>query len=480
MRRPVAILLLGAMLASACGVPSEGAEFGEDDRPALVAGREAVCQAFIDATVPLGEPGIGYVDYQQTLTAAARPLIDWATGSEQAGEDQAVLATLERIYAGDATRDELWVIEELGGVLAAGGGSICEELGRNVAYMPPPTGSWDAPPDVDVVSAYTPGTADHACDVFIQTVDIWVDDASVGAEYGPDMADQVDELIAALETLGIDAGVEALAVVSEKWRTLPWVRGNEEGGQPLMDAAGELASVATRCGELFQALRFDPEPAAPPPDYSGRVREVAAVLEFDPGQNCGTARVPGGVPIPPTPPLDDDARQAVEALLALGPEGGSFVNGYEYRVFSRTSDELVLLGTSPGGGLSDAYFRWVDGRWKPQTFGSCHWRATGFDVADWQLYPDFELLDRRSSVIELLAVDYCGVVFEDGHEVVAEVDYSEGTVEIVVWEAINPPAGTVGYSDLSCRLGATFRLSVTLPGPLGDRELVGAAESLAP
>ncbi len=483
----LAAIAVFAVLTSACAIPPDGAiEFDEStataDREAEVppADREVVCQAFIDATLPLGEPGISHADYQRTLAVATQPLMVMAVGDERLSDDQALLASLERIYAGDAVLDDLWTIEELGGILAGDGGSICEELGINVGYMPPPPDTgWDTPPEVDVVSAFAPGTADHACDVFIQTIDLWVDDANIGAEYGPDMADQVDQLIAALEELGVDVGLDQLAVVSEKWRTLHWVRGQEESGRPLMEAATELVPVAPRCGDLFQALTFDREPSAPPPDYSVRVLEVVAVSEFDPGQNCGNAQVPGGEPIPPTQPLDDDSRQALAALFAVGPEGESFVSGYQYRVFSRTANELVLLGTAPDGALSDAYFQRIDGRWEPQTFGGCRWRPTGFNVAEWQPHPGHQLA-RESSVIELLAVDDCGVVFERNHEVVVVAEYSDGAIEIEVWEASNPPADSIGYSDLSCVIGATIRLSVRLPEPLGDRELVGASNSLAP
>ncbi len=473
--------LVVPLLASACGLPPEGGvsadtgvSSGEDGGD-----REVICQEFIDTTLALGEPGISHADYQLTLSEAARPLVDWAMGGQLLDDEQAFLTSLERIYAGDAVLDDMWAIEDLGGTLAAGGGSICEELGRNVGFMPPPPGTaWDTPPEVEIVSTYQSDTADYVCDVFIQTIDIWVDDANVGAEYGPHMADQVDLMIGGLRDLGIETGLDQLAVVSDKWRTLQWVQGQEESGRPLTEAAAALAGTAPRCGELFQALRFDPEPA-PPTDYADRWRDVEAVAEFDPGLACGSALVPSGELIPSLLPLDVDAWQTVDAMRALGPEGESFVDGYAYGIFSRTDDELVLLGVASDGSLSDAHFRRADGIWDPDGWGSCEWRPSGFRAVEWQIHPD-HVSDLASLTIELLVVDKCGVVFERNHEVVVVAEYTDDAVTIEVWQALNPPpsASGEGLYTTGCVIGATLGLIVHLPGPLGGRVLVGAADSL--
>lgn len=119
----------------------------------------------------------------------------------------------------------------------------------------------------------------------------------------------------------------------------------------------------------------------------------------------------------------------------------------------------------------------ADGRWAVRSWGSCEWEPDGFELAKWQAHPDYEI-DGESTVIDLLAADTCGVVFERNHEVVVVVvGYSDESVTIEVWEALYPPPGS-GDHTMGCLMGATVHLTVDLPAPLGSRSLLGAYPTL--
>lgn len=204
----------------------------------------------------------------------------------------------------------------------------------------------------------------------------------------------------------------------------------------------------------------------------GRV-EVEAVAAFAPGFACGSALVGSGSPIPTPQPLDDDAREALEALRAKGSEGERFVADYEYGIHSRTDDELILLGTGFGGTLSDARFRYTNGQWDPVGWGTCWWRPDGFDPVKWQVDPDHEL-DPESRTILILAVDTCGNVLDRGYEAVVVADFTNESVTIEVWEALHPSESEPGFVELSCPLGRTVPLMVRLVEPIGQRAIFGA------
>ncbi len=205
----------------------------------------------------------------------------------------------------------------------------------------------------------------------------------------------------------------------------------------------------------------------------GRV-EVDAVSAFVPGFACGAALVPSGSPIPEPQPLDDDAREALEALRAKVSEGERFVADYEYGIHSRTGDELILLGTSLDGSLSDARLRHTHGQWETVGWGTCWWRPDGFDLVKWQVDPDYDL-DPESQTIEILAVDNCGTVLDKGYQVVVAANLSSESITIEIWQALHPPPGSEsGFSELACRLGGIVPLTVHLAEPIGTRTISGA------
>jgi len=210
---------------------------------------------------------------------------------------------------------------------------------------------------------------------------------------------------------------------------------------------------------------------------AGRV-QVDAIAAFAPGFACGSALIPPGSPIPTPQPLDDEAREALEVLRAKGPEGEQFVTGYEYGIHSRTDDELILLSTGSGGTRSSARFLSVDGQWEAVGWGTCHWQTDGYISAKWQLDPGYEF-DPESTTIGILAVDDCGTVLDNGHEVVVIADFAAESITIEVWQALYPPpSDEPAFSNLGCPLQRTVPLTVHLAEPIGSREILGAAPHL--
>ena len=258
MGRHLVLLLAFAVLVGACG--------GLAAEPAPEAAAwDAYCLVFLDTSAPLAIPGMDLPSYQQALARALDPLYQRVFGEDPLPiENPGLGEALERLYAGAGTPDDLWAVEEVGQMLVAVGAQGCADLGQNLTAMPaPPPDTWDVPPETHIDSSYPPGSADEACDVFILTVHSWMDEVYVGAEFGPALADTTDALIAALEDLAVDIGVDQLRVVSEKWGTLRWAQAAEETFPPLTEAASVLAGVAPRCGDLSDVVQYQPEPVAP-------------------------------------------------------------------------------------------------------------------------------------------------------------------------------------------------------------------------
>jgi len=247
-----------ALLAAACG--------GSPVAPAPEAEAwNAYCLVFGDTTEPLSAHGLDYPTYQQRVADALQPLLEKAFGEEPVGlDDQDLLFALERLGAGVGTPDDLWAVDALGDALVAEGAAGCASLGQNLTAMPaPPPHGWDVPPETHIDSAFPAGSAAAACDVFILTVNSWMDDIANGAQLGPSVAEEADTLRVALQGLGIVAGLDQLRLVGEKWATLSWGPAAEEGYPLLVEAARLLAEAAPRCGDLVEAINYEPEPIAP-------------------------------------------------------------------------------------------------------------------------------------------------------------------------------------------------------------------------
>ncbi len=330
-------------------------------------------------------------------------------------------------------------------------------------------------PVVEDSTLYDEGTADHACDMFIRAINGWLPEAT-GTEYGPDMAGAVNTLIGQLEALDIRTATSDLKRVATIWKTEPWWKANEEASIPLIAAGEVLAGLESgRCGDLFEAVN-PPHPVTEYEPPEPTVVEVVAVDEFDPGSACGRAHSPGGRADSSTEPLDDDAQQAVDALREAEEAAKWFTNTFRYAIFSRTNDELTLLGTADDGTLSDASFERIDGVWQPVGWGTCEWRPDGYERVQWQIHPELPP-DPSAGMIDLLADDACGSVANSGYEDIVVAEYDDDSVGIAVWQSLHPPASSGGFSDLSCTIGTQVHLRVDLPEPIGDRTITGAGTS---
>ena len=466
-------LFVMALVLVSCGATEE---LGYSEGAASLGEPKGLCETFIDQTAPLGSQQDTSV-YQTILGDAVRPVIDYGVDHELVSDSNQDLGfALERLYAGDAEVDDLWAVDTLGAMLTEYGVPGCERIWDSLGLMAPrPTRVWDTPPVVEITSEYTAGTADHACDVFIKTINVWEVDASYGAEYGPSMAEAVETLIRGLETVDVFEATTSLQTVASLWAPKPWVQANEEGGAPLIDAGEALVDVGSgRCADLFDAVNPPYiEPETPFVEPVTLTIDTEAVRTFDPGTACGYAELPSMSAMPSTEPLDDDALQAMEAFRAAEEDGAWFSNTYRYEIFSRTDDRLVLLGTSADGSLSDVAFDRVDGVWWPSGWGSCSWQPDGFHPVVWQLHPDYPV-DPESDVIDLLAVDECGSVAERGYELVVVAEDAGDMIVFEVWQSLYPPPGSGDqFNDLSCSIGGRLHLRVLLPDPIGSRLVEG-------
>lgn len=225
--------------------------------------------------------------------------------------------------------------------------------------------------------------------------------------------------------------------------------------------------------ELSEGTRFDHSILGSTADA---ITTVETVDEFQPGQACGAATVPGGEPIPDVDPLDEDARQAFDALAA-NVEGERFASSYEYGIFSRVGDTLVLLGDDGAGNLAFASFERDNGRWTVTSFGTCSWDEDGYEQADWTLDPE-TTFDDGSPEVRLLARDECASHTRFGNEFLVVEKRSASTVELVVWRADDPPPPPEGPElfEGDCPADEIVQLTVILDEPVGDRELIGATE----
>ncbi|MGB9358874.1 MAG: DUF6174 domain-containing protein [Acidimicrobiia bacterium] len=578
--RTVAVI---GLVVAACAQPGTGDTLG---RAAPAEPAPSVCRDFIDATAALTEE-TDIEAYTLIMNKAAVPVFEYLVHGDR-HLPPGVGEAWENLAFGTPTSTDLEAVHYVGGVLVPELGALCEEIGQNV-FAPPPSPLHDLTdvPEVTVTPLYEDGTIDHACDVFIQTLDGWSDERSTGAEIGLHIADLTDQLIGGLESQGVTAGISDLAAYADKYRTAPIVQANEAAEAFLAAASQALAVDSVVCGHLNTWNHRDIEPTAdlayhrfrwselgfadytmeigisdagnprgrqelvvvvsggraielydirtaqrvePPygvpitinemfetlknegaadtffhpvlgyPEGIGAMHVVAldegtefdrsilgstadavaivkTIERFTPGKACGSARVPGGEPIPDTRPLDADARQALAALTAVEEEGAPFTSTYDYGIFERTTDVLVVLGHDGSGNYSSAVFDREGDAWKPVSWGTCHWVDDGFGMSPWALDPETPF-DPASGEIHLITADRCGSHTAHGNEYVVVEAAMENSVELVVWRADHPPPPPEGPEaiEMSCAIGTVVKLTVILRDPIGSRALVGATE----
>lgn len=546
----------------------------------------ALCQDFVDATAALmEEPDIE--GYTFVMNEAAVPVYEYLVqGDRQL--PPGVLGAWENLAFGTPTSTDLEAVPYAGHALVPELGALCEELGRNI--LAPPPSPMQEPTDVPAVAVtplYEDGTIDHACDVFLQTLNGWSDVRSTPAEIGVHIADLTDQLTDSLESQGITAGISDLAAYADTYRTAPIVQAHEEAKAFLAAASQALAADSIVCGHLntwnhgdiepttdlayhrfrWSELGFadytmqigisdvgDPrgrqefvvvvsdgnaievydirtaQPVEQPhgvpitinemfdtletegvadtffhpvlgyPDgigaahiitlndgtdfdrsIFGSTADAVAIVEtvesFTPGKACGSVRIPGGEPIPDTQPLDADAKRALAALAAVEEEGAPFTSTYDYGIFDRTTDALVLLGDDGSENHSSAAFVREGNVWKPVSWGTCHWVDDGFGLSPWAFDPEASIAP-ESDEVHLITGDQCGSHTAHGNEYLVVENATETSVELVVWRADRPPPPPEGpeYIDLSCSIGTVVELTVILEDPIGDRELIGATD----
>lgn len=585
--RGIPLFVIVCLIVGGCGIPGDA---GEERVRIEDAGSDQACQDFIDATESLADQP-DYRSYVEVLQAAAAPFFDYLFSFEVEMSQEAMLGA-ENLGFGEPTPEDLVALEEAGALFASDQGTICEKLSANIGFMPPPPGlGWVTPPPVQVESVYPIGSIDHACDVFIQTIDGWSELRSRSEEIGVAIAELTDQVIDTLRANGVEDGLDELAIYSDKYRNVSIVQANEEGEQHLATASRQLAQHSDVCGHLsvwsndenggfdlqynitrwvdygfdtytyhlsasdeagprdretylvvvvdgtvsevynirtaestsgpadtpltvldmfafidvnkVQSASFDPVNGHPQhvrlsegqtlfsvwdlsqgSDFDrsilGSTADVRVVVEaideFVPGKACGNARVPPGLEIPGVQPLDDDAQQALDDL-ASNDEGGLFTDNYEYGIFERTDEYLVLLGESDTGDFSDAAFVWEDGQWKLHSWGQCHWSDDGYHLASWDLDPESDL-DMTGSTLELILDDSCGTTTRFGNKILVVVEGDDAKIAVIVWQAANPPPPPPGSPDVfyeaSCSIGIVVQLGVILNSPVGDREIVGS------
>jgi len=363
---------VAALLTAACSDAGQA----PTTRDSVVFAWEAHCLVFLDETAALPISRPDRVRFGEVLAGALRPLMQRVYGENPLPiEDPALSEALERLQTGAASPDDLWAIDELGDMLVAAGAATCADLGRNLTAMPaPPAFAWDIPPETHIDSTFPAGTADEACDIFILTVNSWLDEIALGAEFGPSLAAATDALIADLEALGYGFGLGLLRRASEGWATLPWAAAAEAVRAPLEGAASALAAAAPRCEELGEALHHVPDPEA----TTTTVGDPGVYWDF----NCRTAppeqrTSDSSMPLALTPhPVVAGSVAALEVGARSGrteDATGSWARWECWNGSNWVTTHLLEFGWDYGGQVvpGEPGVTWTIagvGLWKPNTF----------------------------------------------------------------------------------------------------------------
>ena len=176
------------------------------------------------------------------------------------------------------------------------------------------------------------------------------------------------------------------------------------------------------------------------------------------------------------PPLDGDARSAIDALVdgPTGVEAGGFDEDYRWSIASRTDEDLVLFGqgSTAEAGLADARFTREDGEWTPRGWGGCRVeiQADGFGPARLATESK-QSLSKNSTELSLVIneKDCTSGQAPTDRDVVPVVTETDETVSIVV--LVERVTG-----DAECPDNPWYPITVTLDEPLGPRELLDAHE----
>lgn len=163
--------------------------------------------------------------------------------------------------------------------------------------------------------------------------------------------------------------------------------------------------------------------------------------------------------------------EAQDALAALkeNAEGRSFADSHEFRLWSQTNDELILLGypTTPSEtGYADARFELRDGHWAPTGWGGCSWQPVtdGYGIATWRPSGD---IDPAALTVTVLATERnCANGQAPTSREVTDLSIADGTT-VTIFVLVEPVQG-----DATCPSNPEFEYEITLDAPVGDRALL--------
>lgn len=211
-------------------------------------------------------------------------------------------------------------------------------------------------------------------------------------------------------------------------------------------------------------------------DYEEALATIA--ITPDPGQQltatCGPVVFSA---IPPDldefPPLDDDARAALDELVGgpTGVEAGGFDEEFRWSIASRDDEQLVLFGqgsNADGPTWADARFERRDGAWRPAGWGGCWVEIGAFGFGPARVGTDpVEPLDPGDTELAVLINEQAcasGRAPVD-REIVPLVTETDESVTIIVLVA--PVEG-----GAECPGNPWHPITVTLDSPLGSRQLL--------
>ncbi|MEM7337482.1 MAG: hypothetical protein AAF467_02475 [Actinomycetota bacterium] len=272
--------------------------------------------------------------------------------------------------------------------------------------------------------------------------------------------------------LAINAGYENFGSSRDGWE------GTVSIDLPRFDAAfrSQLDNLSEVSGVPIEARASVEVLDGTLDDYEAALAAVAVSPDAGGGltATCGPVVFSSAVrpDLDEFPPLDDDARSALDELVngETGVEAGGFDENYRWSIASRTDSELVLFGQGlqDSQDLVDARFDRRDGAWRPTGWGGCRVEisAVGLGPAEVAFDPENPPQPDDTELALLINEQACasGEAPID-REIVPVITEAAESVTIVVLVA--PVEG-----GADCPSNPWHPITVELSEPLGSRQLV--------
>ncbi|MEX0864326.1 MAG: hypothetical protein WD269_05555 [Acidimicrobiia bacterium] len=175
------------------------------------------------------------------------------------------------------------------------------------------------------------------------------------------------------------------------------------------------------------------------------------------------------------PLSDGDPGGVTEAITSfLLSEEGLFWPQDDWQILNQTESEITLVHEGPGGEISFIFVSHEDDQWRwsgASSGGACPLEyviSSGMNAVDWRLDPSSPAPTAESTEIAVLITEReCVGGQEIGDRLVGpQIIMTESVVRLAF--AAQPPDGTA----FDCQGNPETPLSVVLPEPIGDRELV--------